>query len=87
MWNKMLSGLPKIILTLALALLLSSVLNLAAGGVNQLPLKMVQSYMAISLLALSSVLVILNLLLSRHPFYEVWVTAMIGGVIGAVYLS
>jgi len=87
MWNRILSGLPIVILAVALALLLSSALNLVAGLEDHFPLKTVQFYLAILLIALSSNLFILSLLLTRHPFYEFWVTVMIGGVIGVIYLS
>jgi len=71
---------------LALLMLLSSGLDAAVGLGDHLPLKAVQSSMAIALLALSAVLAIVNLLLTSHPFYEYWITVTIGAVVGAIYL-
>jgi len=86
MWNRLVSGLAAMVWVLALLMLLSSGLDAAVGLGDHLPLKAVQSSMAVALLALSAVLAIVNLLLTRHPFYEYWITVTIGAVVGAIYL-
>jgi hypothetical protein len=86
MYDRILSLLPIIILAIAVVLPLSSALDGILGPAVYLPVKSIQFHMSAALLGLSSILLILNLLLTRHPFYEYWLTAMIGGVVGAVYL-
>lgn len=47
----------------------------------------VWTYVGCANLVLSSLLVIFNLLLTRHPFHEYWVVALLGGVVGAAHCT
>ena len=75
------------ILSLASALLLSTGLDFFVNLRGAFPLQTVQSYAGFTLIGFSVILAILNPLLTRHPFYEYWLTALIGSVVGVIYVG
>lgn len=87
MRDRILSVITIIILVLSGLLLLSSGLAYFINLGNVLPIEIVQSYTGFALIGLSIILAILNLLLTRHPFYEYWLVIMIGSMVGVIYVA
>lgn len=83
----MLNILSIAILILSSVLLLSSGLDLIVDLGGVLPMELIQSYGGFSLIGLSIILAILNLLLTRHSFYEYWLAILIGSMVGAIYVA
>ena len=46
-----------------------------------------QSYAGFTLIGLSAVLAIVNLVFTRHPLYEYWFVVLIDSMVGAIYVA
>jgi len=85
--DRILSVITTTVLVLAGSLIISSALGYVVNLGNVLPLEVVQFHTGSVLICLSIILSILNLWLTKHSLYEYWLVVMIGGIVGAIYLT
>ena len=86
MWEKIFKILAILIIVIGAGILSTSALP-AMGIINDSALIAIsQQYMGIALLVLSFVFLILNIVVTRHVFYEYWLIIAASTVIGLSYL-
>lgn len=87
MWEKTLNVLTLVIAIMVAMLLFSSGVQWLFELSIDESLKSLRSQLAVVLMALSALLIILQFGVTRHPFYEYWITSVLGLIIGVVYYN
>lgn len=86
MWDRILSALAILLLILAGVLLLSSGINRFYDLTQVIPLSAVHHYGGLGLIGSSVLIVLCNIIITRHPLFEYWILAMVGFIVGVVYV-
>ena len=75
----------KAVLIMIVALILSSGLKMIFTSNATSVIAIIQFYAGIGTIALSGLTIVLQLVLTRHPHYDIWLISAIGIMAGIVY--
>ena len=84
-WDSVLGVMMKGVLVMIVALILSSGLKMIFASTATSVIAIIQFYSGIATIALSGLTVVLQLVLTRHPHYDIWLVCAIGIMLGIVY--
>ena len=81
-WDSVIRVMMKMVLIMVGALILSSGLKMIfpSGAMS-----IIQFYVGIATIILSGLVIVLQLVLTRHPHYDIWLVCAIGIMFGIVY--